>query len=83
MALPTVEDGRWPIIGRSNVTTDWLRGVELLRAASRLASEQGNNEIAACMERAAGDHERTRGCPAAPAPCGYEIEAGRVILSGM
>jgi len=58
-----------------------LGGPELLSAAARAASRNGLYVVSMYLEKAAVEHQR-KGCPSEPAPCAYEIEASRVLLSG-
>ena len=58
-----------------------LSGAELLTAAARAASRNGLYVVSMYLEKAAVQHQR-KGCPSEVAPCAYEIEASRVLLSG-
>lgn len=58
-----------------------LAVVDLLSAAARAASGQGLYVVSMYLQKAAMEHER-HGCPSAPTPCAYEIEAARVLISG-
>ncbi|GAA3654112.1 hypothetical protein C8D88_113248 [Lentzea atacamensis] len=58
-----------------------LGGAELLTAAARAASRNGLYVVSMYLEKAAIEHQR-KGCPSEVAPCAYEIEASRVLLSG-
>ncbi len=58
-----------------------LTGAELLTAAARAASRSGLFVVSMYLEKAAVEHQR-KGCPSEVAPCAYEIEASRVLLSG-
>jgi hypothetical protein len=59
-----------------------LGGADLLTAAARAASRNGLYVVSMYLEKAAVEHQR-KGCPSAGvAPCAYEIEASRVLLSG-
>lgn len=58
-----------------------LGGAELLSAAARAASRNGLYVVSMYLEKAAVEHQR-KGCPSEVAPCAYEIEASRVLLSG-
>ena len=63
------------------VMTSGLAGVDLLTRAARVASGHGLMTVSMYLEKAATEHRRN-GCPSAPAPCAYEIEAARVLISG-
>ncbi|SEQ66135.1 hypothetical protein SAMN05216188_104213 [Lentzea xinjiangensis] len=58
-----------------------LGGADLLTAAARAASRNGLFVVSMYLEKAAVEHQR-EGCPSEVAPCAYEIEASRVLLSG-
>jgi hypothetical protein len=58
-----------------------LGGADLLTAAARAASRNGLYVVSMYLEKAAVEHRR-KGCPSQVAPCAYEIEASRVLLSG-
>lgn len=62
------------------MTAAGLTGVELLSAAARVASRRSLFVVATHLEKAAMRH-RWKGCPAAPLPCAYEIEAAGVLAS--
>lgn len=55
--------------------------MDLLTAAARAASRNGLYVVSMYLEKAAVEHQR-KGCPSEVAPCAYEIEASRVLLSG-
>jgi hypothetical protein len=58
-----------------------LAGADLLSVAARAASGHGLFVVSRYLQKAAAEHE-LHGCPSAPTPCAYEIEAARVMLSG-
>ena len=62
--------------------TPGLAGVDLLSAAARVASGHGLMTVSTYLEKAARQHRRN-GCPSAPMPCAHEIEAARVLITGV
>jgi len=59
-----------------------LVGAELLRAAVRVANGQGLFVVARYLQKAAKDH-LLHGCSSTASPCPHEVEAARILGSGV
>ncbi len=59
-----------------------LVGAELLRAAVRVANGQGLYTVASYLQRAAKEH-LLHGCKSTATPCPHEVEAARILGSGV
>jgi len=59
-----------------------LVGAELLQAAVRVANGQGLFVVASYLQKAAKAH-LLHGCPSTSSPCPHEVEAARILGSGV